>query len=145
VGALTIVTADTAEANRVLSRVKLTVRANYSNPPAHGGKVVEIVLSNPELRSLWEAEVTAMRNRIHQMRRQFVDGMKAKGVKRSFEFIVGQHGMFSFCGVTPEEVKVLKEKYGIYLVDNGRINVAAMTPGNMDYLTSAIAAVLNGK
>ncbi|HEX7927243.1 MAG TPA: amino acid aminotransferase [bacterium] len=145
VGALTFVTGDAAEAGKVMSRAKLTVRANYSNPPAHGGKVVEIVLGNPELRKLWEQEVTGMRNRIHQMRRMFVDGLKAKGVKRNFEFIVEQRGMFSFCGVTVDEVQQLKQKYGIYLVDNGRINVAAMTPGNMDYLTTAIAAVLNGK
>lgn len=145
VGALTFVTTDPGEAGRVMSRAKLTVRANYSNPPAHGGKVVEIVLGTPELRKLWEQEVTGMRNRIHQMRRMFVDGLKAKGVKRNFEFIVEQRGMFSFCGVTVDEVKQLKEQYGIYLVDNGRINVAAMTPSNMDYLTTAIAAVLGGK
>jgi aspartate/tyrosine/aromatic aminotransferase len=144
VGALTVVAGDAAEAARVMSRVKLTVRANYSNPPAHGGKVAEIVLSTPDLRALWEREVEGMRERIHQMRRQFVDSLKAKGVQRDFEFIVHQRGMFSFAGVTPAEVKALKERYGIYLVDNGRINVAGMTPSNMDYLTTAIAEVLKG-
>jgi aspartate/tyrosine/aromatic aminotransferase len=145
VGALTIVASDAAEAGRVMSRAKLTARASYSNPPAHGAKVAELVLTTPELRDQWEREVDTMRNRIHQMRRMFVDGLKAKGVKRDFEFIVRQRGMFSFCGVTPEEVKTLRERFGIYLVDNGRINVAGMTPANMDYLTTAIAAVLNGK
>jgi aromatic-amino-acid transaminase len=144
VGALTVVAGDAAEAARVMSRVKLTVRANYSTPPAHGGKVAEIVLSTPDLRALWEREVEGMRERIHQMRRQFVDSLKAKGVQRDFEFIVHQRGMFSFAGVTPAEVKALKERYGIYLVDNGRINVAGMTPSNMDYLTTAIAEVLKG-
>jgi aspartate aminotransferase/aromatic-amino-acid transaminase len=142
VGALTFVAGDSQEAARVMSRAKLTVRANYSSPPSHGGKVVEIVLSHPELRALWAQEVNAMRDRIHQMRRLFVQGLKAQGVARNFDFIMAQRGMFSFSGITAEEVKTLKEQYGIYLVDNGRINVAAMTPDNMDYLCASIAAVL---
>ncbi len=142
VGALTLVTSDTTEAARVMSRAKLTVRANYSNPPAHGGKVVEIVLTHPELRRLWEQEVQAMCDRIQAMRKLFVQALQAKGVERDFSFILQQRGMFSYSGIVGEEVQQLKSRYGIYMSDNGRINVAAMTPGNMDYVCTAIAEVL---
>ncbi|HUJ75839.1 MAG TPA: amino acid aminotransferase, partial [bacterium] len=96
VGALTLVAADAPEAARVMSRAKLTVRANYSSPPAHGGKIVEIVLADPELKALWLKEVRAMCDRIQQMRRLFVDSLKAQGVRQDFEYIVKQRGMFSF-------------------------------------------------
>ena len=142
VGAITFVTGGSDEAARVMSRAKLTARANYSNPPAHGGKAVEIVLSTPELKSLWLTEVTGMCSRIQQMRRLFVATLKAKGVKQDFGFILEQRGMFSFSGITGAKVQKLKDRYGIYMSDNGRINVAAMTPSNMDYLCSSIAAVL---
>jgi aspartate/tyrosine/aromatic aminotransferase len=142
VGAITFVTLDAQEAARVMSRAKLTVRANYSNPPAHGGKAVEVVLFNAELKALWLSEVQAMCARIQQMRRLFVETLKAKGVREDFSFILQQRGMFSFSGITGEKVRKLKERYGIYMSDNGRINVAGMTPANMDYLCTAIAAVL---
>jgi aspartate/tyrosine/aromatic aminotransferase len=142
VGAITFVTGETAEAARVMSRAKLTVRANYSNPPAHGGKAVELVLSTAELKALWLTEVKGMCARIQQMRRLFVETLKAKGVQDDFSFILGQRGMFSFSGITGAKVQKLKDRYGIYMSDNGRINVAAMTPSTMDYLCTSIAAVL---
>jgi len=142
VGAITFVTSEPAEAARVMSRAKLTVRANYSNPPAHGGKAVELVLSTAELKALWLTEVKAMCARIQQMRKLFVDTLKAKGVQDDFRFILEQRGMFSFSGITGVKVQKLKDRYGIFMSDNGRINVAAMTPSNMDYLCTSIAAVL---
>ncbi len=142
VGAITFVTLDSPECARVMSRAKLTVRANYSNPPAHGGKAVELVLFNPELKALWLSEVQGMCARIQQMRRLFVETLKAKGVQKDFSFILQQQGMFSYSGITGAKVQKLKERYGIYMSDNGRINVAGMTPGNMDYVCTAIAAVL---
>ncbi len=142
VGAITFVTADAQECARVMSRAKLTVRANYSNPPAHGGKAVELVLSNAELKTLWLKEVRGMCDRIQRMRRLFVETLKAKGVQQEFGFILEQRGMFSFSGITGAKVQKLKDRYGIYMSDNGRINVAAMTPANMDYLCTAIAEVL---
>lgn len=143
-GALTVVTGSREEAGRVMSKVKVTIRANYSNPPAHGGKVVELVISTPELVSLWREEVTAMRARIRHMRARFVETLKKKGVERNFDFLLEQIGMFSFSGIAKEEVIALREKYGIYMVESGRINMAAITEARMDYLCQSIAEVLKG-
>ena len=142
VGALTVVTGADQEATAVMSRIKQTVRANYSNPPAHGGKVVELVLGDADLRSLWEREVVEMRDRIHDMRRLFVETLKLYGVKQNFDFLLEQQGMFSFSGIGKEQVRRLREQYGIYIVENGLINVAAMTRARMDYLCRSIAEVL---
>lgn len=145
VGALTVVTGDRDAAERVLSRVKLAVRANYSSPPAHGGKVVETVLTTPELKSLWLEELDGMRERIASMRRLFVETLKGHGVQKNFDFLMEQKGMFSFSGIAKPEVIRLRDDFGVYLLENGRINVAGMTPSNMDYLCGAIAEVLQGK
>ncbi|MCL4834155.1 MAG: aspartate/tyrosine/aromatic aminotransferase [Caldilineaceae bacterium] len=144
VGALTVVarTPDAAEA--ALSHVKRCIRANYSNPPAHGGEIVRTILGDPELRARWEAEVTEMRERINTMRHLFVETLNEKGVTRDFSFIARQRGMFSFSGLTPAQVKALRERHGVYIVGSGRISVAGMTEGNMDYLCEAIADVLRG-
>lgn len=142
VGAMTLV-AETAEAaEKALSHVKRCIRTNYSNPPAHGSSIVTTILNDPDLRKEWEGEVKAMRERIHGMRVLFVETLKAKGVKEDFSFLIRQKGMFSFSGLTKAHVDALKEKYGIYIVGSGRINVAGMTPDNMDRLCTAIADVL---
>jgi len=142
VGALTVVAKTAAEAERALGHVKLRIRANYSNPPAHGASVVATILGDPSLRTQWEEELTAMRERIHRMRHLFVEGLMKAGVKRDFSFLTNQRGMFSFSGLTPEQVKTLKEKHAIYIVGSGRINVAGMTEENMETLCKAIAGVL---
>ncbi|MCC9077695.1 aspartate/tyrosine/aromatic aminotransferase [Litorilinea aerophila] len=142
VGALTLVAATPDAAQAALSHVKQVIRANYSNPPAHGAAIVTTVLNDAELRRLWEAEVAAMRERINTMRHLFVETLNEKGVQTDFSFIARQRGMFSFSGLTPEQVKALRERYSIYIVGSGRINVAGMTEANMDYLCSAIADVL---
>ena len=142
VGALTIVAASAKAAAATLSQVKATVRANYSNPPAHGAAIVNAVLSSKELRSQWEQELAGMRKRINEMRRQFVETMQAKGANRDFSFIQAQRGMFSFSGLTPEQVDQLRERYSIYIVRSGRINVAGITPGNLGRLCDAIVSVL---
>lgn len=144
VGALTLVGGDTGEVQRAFSRLKFCARANYSNPPAHGGQVVKTVYRDPELKALWEKELDEMRHRIHQMRVQFVDGLKSAGVSRDFEFLKEQKGMFSFSGISREEVGQLREHFGVYLLENGRINVAGITPHNMDYLCASVAKVLRG-
>jgi aspartate aminotransferase len=126
-----------------LSHIKGVVRANYSNPPAHGAAIVATVLHDDELKRLWEDEVRQMRDRINTMRHLFVETLQEKGVTQDFSFIARQRGMFSFSGLTPEQVKALRERYSIYAVSSGRISVAGMTAENMDYLCSAIAAVLN--
>jgi aspartate aminotransferase len=142
VGALTLVANDLDAANKALSQLRVTVRSNYSSPSAYGAAVVNAVLGNSELNALWRSEVDAMRDRIAKMRAMFVEGLKAKGVKQDFRFIVHQKGMFSFAGITPEQVDALKDKHGIYAVRSGRINVAGMREATMDRLTSAIADVL---
>jgi len=142
VGALTVVTQNEEAAKRVLSQVQLTIRTNYSNPPAHGALIVTTILNDPELRALWESEVHTMCDRINGMRRMFVDTLAAKGVQRDFSFITRQKGMFSFSGLTRDQVDRLRDEFAIYIVGSGRINVAAMTPANMDPLCTAIATVL---
>ncbi len=142
VGALLIVGASEDGAQKALGHVKRVIRANYSNPPAHGALIVRTTLADAELRVQWEAEVTGMRDRINEMRRLFVETLKAKGVTRDFSFISRQRGMFSFSGLTPEQVKRLRDEYAIYIVGSGRINVAGMTRGNMDRLCEAVASVL---
>lgn len=143
VGALTLVAADETAAQSALSHLKQAIRANYSNPPAHGAAIVTTVLSDPELRAQWEAEVSEMRDRINTMRHLFVETLNEKGVQRDFSFIANQRGMFSFSGLNADQVKALRDEYAIYVVGGGRINVAGMTSENMDYLCSAIAEILS--
>lgn len=144
VGALSLVTASRDETARVLSQVKRVVRTNYSNPPTHGGAVVAAVLSSPELRQMWEAELAGMRSRIRAMRQGLVDKLRERGVKQDFSFIKKQRGMFSYTGLSPAEVERLKTDYGIYALGTGRICVAAINSHNIDYVADAIAAVLKG-
>ncbi|WP_108124571.1 aromatic amino acid transaminase [Saccharospirillum mangrovi] len=142
VGAMTLVAtnADTAEA--AFSQVKTLARGNYSNPPAHGAKVVATILTDDTLHAAWIEEVAAMRNHIQQLRDLMVNKLAERGAARDFSFIGRQNGMFSFTGLTPEQVKTLKEDYGLYMVGSGRINVAGMSRSNIDAVCDAIVAVL---
>jgi aspartate/tyrosine/aromatic aminotransferase len=142
VGALTVVAASEANAQTVLSQFKACIRANYSNPPAHGAAIITTVLNDPLLRAEWEGEVASMRDRINSMRRLFVDALQARGVQRDFSFITRQRGMFSFSGLTKDQVEALRSKHAIYVLGSGRINVAGMTEANMDQLCDAIEDVL---
>ena len=142
VGALTLVASTADAAQSALSHLKIAIRANFSSPPAHGALIVSTILHDPELRAQWEAEVTEMRERINTMRHLFVETLNELGVQRDFSFITQQRGMFSFSGLTPEQVKALRERHGVYVVGSGRISVAGMTTGNMEYLCRAIADVL---
>jgi aromatic-amino-acid transaminase len=141
IGALSIVTGDMQEAARVLSQVKRTVRTNYSNPPTHGAQIVSAVLTSNELRALWEKELAEMRDRIRAMRRQLVDQLKTR-VEHDFSFVLRQHGMFSYSGLSKTEVQALREKYAVYVIDTGRICVAALNSRNIEYVAGAIADVL---
>lgn len=141
-GALTIVADNAEQAGVVMSQVKLRIRYNYSNPPSHGGQIVATVLSDKSLRTKWLEEVAEIRNRINDMRHLFVNTLKDKGVTQDFSSIIEQRGMFSFSGLTKEQVDRLREEFSIYIVGSGRINVAGMTPDNMDRLCEAIKAVL---
>jgi aspartate/tyrosine/aromatic aminotransferase len=126
----------------VQSQVKVCIRSNYSNPPAHGAELVTTVLGDAELRKLWDQEVAQMRGRINGMRELLVKTLKAKGVPGDYSFITRQRGMFSFSGLTPPQVEALKQKYAIYIVGSGRINVAGITEQNVGPLCEAIADVV---
>lgn len=141
-GALTAVAKNADNAKAVMSQIKVVIRANYSNPPAHGGAVVATVLGDAELSAQWEQEVADMRVRINGMRHLFVDTLKAKGVQQDFSAIIEQRGMFSFSGLNKDQVKRLMDEYAIYIVGSGRINVAGMTESNMDRLCEAVKSVL---
>ncbi len=144
VGALTLVAGSTDAAQAALSHIKTVIRSNYSNPPQHGAAIVARVLADPALRAQWEQEVAEMRDRINTMRHLFVETLNEKGVDRDFSFIARQRGMFSFSGLSPEQIKALRDRHAVYAVGSGRFSVAGMTEHNMDYLCSAIADVLNG-
>ena len=142
VGALSVLCDNKEEAARVLSQLKIVIRTNYSNPPTHGGAVVAAVLGNPELRALWEQELGGMRVRIKEMRQKLVDGLKAAGVERDMSFITTQIGMFSYSGLTKDQMVRLRSEFGVYGTDTGRMCVAALNSKNIDYVCKAIAAVL---
>ena len=142
VGALSVVCKDKEECGRVLSQLKIVIRTNYSNPPIHGGAVVAAVLGNPELRSLWEKELGEMRVRIRAMRQKMVDGLKAAGVKQDMGFITRQIGMFSYSGLTKDQMVRLRNEFGVYGTDTGRMCVAALNSKNIDHVCASIAKVV---
>ena len=142
VGALSVVTGSDEEAKRVLSNLKRIVRTNYSNPPTHGGQIVATVLGNPQLRSLWDRELGAMRERIKVMRKQFVDGIHKRVPGADWSFILRQRGMFSYTGLTRDQVLRLRNEYAIYTIETGRVCVAALNNRNVDYVADAIAKVI---
>jgi len=142
VGALSVVCKDKEECGRVLSQLKIVIRTNYSNPPIHGGAVVAAVLGNPELRALWEKELGEMRVRIKAMRQKLVDGLKAAGVKQDMSFITRQIGMFSYSGLTKDQMVRLRNEFGVYGTDTGRMCVAALNSKNIDHVCASIAKVV---
>ncbi len=142
VGALSVLCDSKEEADRVLSQLKIVIRTNYSNPPTHGGAVVAAVLNNPELRALWEKELGEMRVRIKAMRQKLVDGLKAAGVKQDMSFITTQIGMFSYSGLSKDQMVRLRTEFGVYGTDTGRMCVAALNSKNIDYVCASIAKVI---
>ncbi len=142
VGALSVLCTDKDEAARVLSQLKIMIRTNYSNPPTHGGAVVATVLGDAALRAQWEQELAGMRTRIKAMRKKLVDGLKAAGVKQDMGFITTQIGMFSYSGLSKEQMVRLRGEFGVYGTDTGRMCVAALNEKNIDYVCQAIAKVV---
>jgi len=142
VGALSIVSASPDEAARVLSQLKRVIRTNYSNPPTHGGRAVSTVLTTPELRQIWEQELGQMRERIKVMRRQLVEKIRARRADFDFSFVVDQRGMFSYSGLTKPQVDRLRQEFGVYAVDSGRICVAALNSKNIEHVAESVARVL---
>jgi aromatic-amino-acid transaminase len=142
VGALSIVTQSRDESARVLSQLKRVIRTNYSNPPTHGGAIVAAVLNNPSLRQQWEDELAHMRDRIKTMRHELVVRLAANGAKQDFGFIESQRGMFSYSGLTAEQVARLQKEDSIFALSTGRICVAALNTKNIDRVAKAIARVI---
>ncbi|MCK5819757.1 MAG: aspartate/tyrosine/aromatic aminotransferase [Psychromonas sp.] len=142
VGALTIVASEPSIAKIAMSQIKICIRSNYSSPPAHGAAIVSIILHDPKLYARWIEEVAIMRERTKKMRALFVKTLKEKGVHDDYSFICRQQGMFSFLGLSVEQVYLLKKEFAVYLMDSGRITVVGMTENNMQSLCHAIASVL---
>lgn len=142
VGALSVLCESKDEADRVLSQLKLVIRTNYSNPQIHGGMVVATVLNTPALRTQWEQELAEMRVRIKAMRQKLVDGLKAAGVKQDMSFITAQIGMFSYSGLNKDQMVRLRNEFGVYGTDTGRMCVAALNSKNIDYVCASIAKVV---
>ena len=142
VGALSVVAGSKDEAARLLSQIKRVARSNYSSPPTFGGQVVATVLNTPELRSLWQDELETMRTRILANRRALVTALSARMPNRDFGFVMKQRGMFSYSGLTLEQVKRLRSEFSVYVIDSGRICVAALNSRNLDYVADAIVKVL---
>ncbi len=142
VGALSVVADSSEVASRVLSQLKRVIRTNYSNPPTHGGQAVARVLTTPDLRVQWESELGEMRDRIKAMRRQLVDKIRAIRADFDFSFVVQQRGMFSYSGLTAQQVHKLRDRYSVYAIDSGRICVAALNSRNIDYVARAIGTIL---
>ncbi len=145
VGALSIVTQSKEESTRVMSQLKKVIRTNYSNPPTHGAAIVAMVLNSPKLRQMWEDELAQMRDRIKAMRQGLKQKLAAAGVQQDFSFIEAQRGMFSYSGLTADQVSKLQEQDGIYALSTGRICVAALNTKNIDRVAQAIARVVMSK
>jgi aspartate/tyrosine/aromatic aminotransferase len=144
VGALTIVAADAGRAAAALSHLKIAIRSNYSNPPAHGGDIVETILSDPALRAQWEVDLAQMRNRILGNRAALVEALTAADVPGQWDPIRHQRGMFALLGLSSDQVARLRDEFGVYVVGRGRINVAGLTKANLPHAVAAVKAVIEG-
>ncbi len=142
IGGLSVVCPNREEAELVLGQLKFTVRRIYSSPPAHGGYIAADVMDTPELYAQWVREVYEMRDRIRTMRQKLHDVLSAKVPGRDFSYFIKQRGMFSFTGLTPEQVEQLQKEYAVYLVGSGRMCVAGLNTRNIDYVADSFAAVL---
>ena len=142
VGALSVVCKTAENSQAVQSQVKRAVRTNYSNPPRHGAEIVNWVLEKNTWRARWVQELGQMRERIGNMRQLLVEKLLERGVREDYSFMIGQRGMFSYTGLTPEQVNQLREQHAVYIVGSGRINVAGINTANVDRLADAIGAVV---
>jgi aspartate aminotransferase len=142
VGAISVVCADGQKAADVETVIHSVTRRNYSMPPTHGTGIVDIILHSAELRALWLDEVTIMRERINGLRQELSERIAAAGIERDFSFLRRQSGMFSFLGLSVEQVRRLRDEYSIYTVDSARVNIASFNDSNIDYFIDSLKAVL---
>jgi aromatic-amino-acid transaminase len=143
VGGLSVVTQDSDEAARILSQIKRVIRTNYSNPPTHGGQIVTTVLNDEQLRALWVSELETMRDRIRDMRQSLAQSIRQRLPLVDFSFVTQQRGMFSYSGLSKEQVRRLREEFSVYAIDSGRICIAALNSHNIDYVADAVASVVS--
>jgi aspartate aminotransferase len=144
VGSVSVVAKTKAARDLVFANLSNVARSIYSMPPDHGAAIAERVLHSPELRSLWDKELAQMRSRLNGLRQLFVRQLKARDVPIDFSFIANERGMFSFLGITKEQVVRLREQFHVYMVESSRINFAGINKTNSDYVADSIAAVLKG-
>ncbi len=142
VGGLSVITQDTDEAARILSQLKRIVRTNYSNPPTHGGQIVTTVLNDKQLSELWSSELATMRDRIRDMRQSLAENIMQRVPAADFSFVTRQRGMFSYSGLSREQVRRLRDEFSVYVIESGRICVAALNSRNIDYVADAVASVI---
>lgn len=140
-GAFTVVTSDKEETARVMSQIKILIRPMYSNPPIHGARIVTEILSEPNLKKEWLANVKLMADRIISVRTQLKDNLIKLGSSRNWQHITDQIGMFCFTGMTPEQVERITKEFSVYLTKDGRISMAGVTSKNVQYLAEAMHAV----
>ena len=141
VGAFTLTCSSKEEAQKVLSQIKIIIRPTYSNPPIHGARIAALILKDPKLRAQWLKDVKGMADRIISMRTKLRDGLKREGSSRNWQHIVDQIGMFRFTGMNQEQTEKLIKQFSVYLTKDGRISVAGLTSGNVDYLAHAMHQV----
>jgi len=142
VGFLSILADHPASIPKIASQIKTTIRSNYSNPPLHGVRIVKTILKSPELSAEWKIELENMRDRICEMRKALVAALLVKEHGRDFSFLLQQRGLFSFSGLNPEQTQRLREEKGIYMPQNGRINVAGLNTQNLEYVAESIISVI---
>jgi aspartate aminotransferase len=142
-GSLTVISGNAASAKAAGSQIASIARSIYSMPPDHGAAVVIEILGDSTLNADWETELTEVRNRINGLRTELVNALAAKGIDRDFSFIQREKGMFSFLGLSVDQVHSLINNYSIYLVDSSRINIAGINHSNLDYLADSIKQVLS--
>tara|TARA_B100000427_G_scaffold291050_1_gene267636 strand:- start:2033 stop:3226 length:1194 start_codon:yes stop_codon:yes gene_type:complete len=142
VGCLIYKSADEQKSEKILSQLKKTARTIYSNPPAHGSEIVKIILNDEYLKNLWLKDLSGLRNRVKEMRASLNSNLIELGCNKDFSFIVDQNGMFSFSGISKEDVHKLRNEYSIYIVDSGRVNIAGITSKNINYISESINKIV---
>lgn len=145
VGAFSVVTGSETEAKLVQSRIKQIARPIYSNPPIHGARIVDIILGDEKLTSMWHEDLRIMSRRMQEMRKALVEGLKARGNEHNWSHVTSQIGMFAFTGLNKDQVNELREKYAIYMTMDGRISIAGMNTKNIDYVADCFHKVTHGK
>lgn len=142
VGFLTL-TCSTAEAlPKISSQMKSLIRGNYSNPPLHGARIISTILKSPELTMEWKQELSNMRQRLQEMRKALIAALLVHGQNRNFAYLHQQSGLFSFLGLSPEQVQYLRQEKAIYMPSNGRLNIAGLHTQNLSYVAESLLSVL---